>query len=1645
MPSTSPVDTNGALGFERHFTKDFGGESPFARVEWVEMDAWPDELRYFVKGIRVPSFWTQNQLNIVSKLYLSKSQTTPETDIQKMIERIAQQITFQAIKSGYFGHEIADRHANAVDDSAARGTHIELLQLHEPESPAVIFYEELCFLLLHGYGAFNSPVWFNVGRDDRDQQVSACFILGAEDTTESLAGNCIREINIFRGGSGAGKSVSAVRGKNEKLGGGGTASGPVSFMRADDAWAGTIKSGGKCLAPWQKVYTATGPVAVSELAELEEFITLSYDPPAGRFKAKRARAWKAEVKQLVEIVTDKGRFYLSDDHPVKLSTGEYRKAGDLAPNNSLFSCSIDESEGRRRVHLKNGRKGKEFMYRLVAQDVMGVDIDGLAIHHVDENVLDDRPSNLKGMTQAEHARLHASQYIADGTHPFQGELEPRTGELNGMHSSGSFWQDEEKAQAYRSKQSSILLERDTAAGMQVTAADQKMLNLAFEVLNAGYPVDTFDEYVAGRKAVRGDLGKSKARVLEIIESRFGSYEQFKSELDRRNHRVQEVNIVGYQQTYDVEVDCPTPDDKSPMTGHNFLIWDGDSNFGSGVIVANTRRAAKLVCLSADHPDIFDFIDAKSREEDRLRILAEAGLDISFSEIGERNVAEVTSFQNANNSVTVTDEFMRKSTEDHAVPENWPLINRTDGSVADLVGASDILNKISEAAHNCACPGLQFSDAMNRMHTTPVLDGVASPINSTNPCFPGETLVDTSEGKMRIDDLADMYAAGKPLPFAFGFDRKTALPAMKRIRQAWMSKMVTELVEITTDKGITFRCTPDHKILTRTHGRDSGGGEYVEAQNLVPGQRLRKIGRTVNEQRSERRSILHRCTEENANGTQIQARFMWTQAYGPIPEGMDVHHINDDPTDDRLSNFELVEAGEHQSAHSSGPGNGRFINADERELVEVYEAVENKHKSGYVTISRWNTYIRENGLVGQIPLAKYDDRAIRGISWEGFVAWARSNRQLVNDSVKQVEFITFERAVPVYDISVEDIHNFGVAVEGEEHSIVVSNCGEYMSNDDTSCNLASLNLMKFFDREATGHFRTTDFIKAVEIFTTAMDVLVEFAYYPDEIIGDRTRKLRQLGLGYANMGAILMANGWAYDSEPARDYAASITALLTGTAYRQSSVMAKALKPFHYYAENSKAMLKVIRTHVASAHAFFDEISQSDASSLSLSIASDAATVWAEAFAIGTADGYRNAQATVIAPTGTISFLMQCDTTGIEPGFSLVQYKELAGGGSMVLINGSVHEGLRSLGYTSDRIKELELLLENGDVDRFSKSLGGDDHLVFAGAGDISPTGHIKMMAAVQPFVSGSISKTINMDESATVADINEAYVYAWQLGVKDLAIYRNNSKARQVISTAPKKDYEAPVVTDLGPVDVKIDVPELAAMVESFGPPEHDDGRLERRRMPRTRQSVTHKIHIKSSLGENEGYIQVGMYPDGSPGELFVAGFGKHGGFTQNALSALATAMSIGLQYGIPLEVFTRKLAWVADETGGMVVPGDEPMAIRETKSIIDYIARWLVGQFGTVDQHDDHGVLTPALKARKSAELDAIAAQEDTVIKWDMSSHASNGAVDLHTNGAAALVERVKHLQAGDGPGCPECSTRMQRTGGCHTCPQCGFNTGCG
>ncbi len=574
------------------------------------------------------------------------------------------------------------------------------------------------------------------------------------------------------------------------------------------------------------------------------------------------------------------------------------------------------------------------------------------------------------------------------------------------------------------------------------------------------------------------------------------------------------------------------------------------------------------------------------------------------------------------------------------------------------------------------------------------------------------------------------------------------------------------------------------------------------------------------------------------------------------------------------------------------------------------------------------------------------------------------------------------------------------------------CSEYMFLDDTACNLASLNLMKYLN--SNGTFDVEAFRHAVDITITAQEILVDNASYPTPRIAENSHKFRPLGLGYANLGALLMSMALPYDSDGGRDMAGAVTALMCGEAYAQSARIAERLGPFAGYAVNREPMLDVIRMHR-------DALRPIKPENVQPSLLGAAQTSWDAALALGEKYGYKNSQVTVLAPTGTIGFMMDCDTTGVEPDLALVKYKKLVGGGVIKIVNNTVPQALLHLGYSPEETSQIVSYIDkNGKIEgapgfKPEHLAVFDCSLATAGGRSIAWRGHLKMMAAAQPFLSGAISKTINMPEESTIEDVMQAYIESWKLGVKAVAIYRDNSKGSQPLSAAgDKKDTAQQAQIAARPPDGQAKAAEtpspLAEQRELFI-------RAHRRKMPVERASITHKF----SIGGHEGYITVGMYESGEPGEIFIK-MAKEGSTLSGFMDGFALSVSIGLQYGVPLKALVDKFINTRFEPAGYT---GHP-AIPYAKSVLDYLARWLGGRFISRDYltHDGEAALPAATVVASPAVAPAFIPQ----LTDDNPSSASAASRPMF-DGA---------------PTCSECGMLMTPNGACYKCENCGGTSGC-
>jgi ribonucleoside-diphosphate reductase alpha chain len=1214
----------------------------------------------------------------------------------------------------------------------------------------------------------------------------------------------------------------------------------------------------------------------------------------------------------------------------------------------------------------------------------------------------------------------------------------------------------------------------------------------------------------------------------------------------------------------------------------------------------TRRAAKMVCLDLDHPDVEQFVNWKVREEIKVAAMVEGlknlpaeqkelaqklGLKLDFDFNGEAYYT--VSGQNSNNSVRISNAFFEALAND----DDWKLTSRINGKTLKTLKARALWDQVAFAAWRCADPGVQYDTTINQWHTCPA----SGRINASNPCVTGDTRVLTPGGIWRrIDQMIHL-----PARIVTNVDSKQI-----HVVEGAFPTGTREVFELTTESGYSVKLTADHKVWTTDRG-------WVEAKALRPSDHVRLMAEAA-------------CVEEV--GEPVDARvftlagLMLSDANGALTS------INLDRTlADESRRFEFAEY-----AHENwGMIEVLAGNADQATLTTTLtnrRLVSRVSAFGRIDRDTGHRRLSDDAFTAGLAAQKYILRGLftadavvdqsvtlrstsAGLLQDvqtllmGFgIKSIRTSKSLtiapaslgafvthigLADSVKSqsLEAIAAVDAAgsntdrvlglrplgkqPVYDLT-EPVTSSFVA-----NGVTVHNCSEYMFLDDTACNLASLNVMRFFDAEKRS-FDVESFRHAIRLWTVVLEISVLMASFPSEEIARLSYRYRTLGLGYANLGALLMQAGIAYDSEKGRAFCAAVTAVLTGESYATSAEMAKEHGAFAGLADNRDHMIRVMRNHRRAAYnaapseyegldirpVGIDATQFTDRDTLvSSSLLKVARGCWDRCLALGEQHGYRNAQSTVIAPTGTIGLLMDCDTTGVEPDFALVKFKKLAGGGYFKIANQSVEPALRNLGYSDDQIGDMlkfvlgtlslrnsphinfESLLAKGfthdelkkiedslptmfelgfafsawtlgkaffdrigiaesewqspgfnllrklgfkkkQIDEASAVICGrgtvegaphlkSEHLsVFdcankcgkTGQRFIAPAGHIRMMAAAQPFISGAISKTINLPNEATVEEIKECYQLSWELGLKANALYRDGSKLSQPLNIKSDADEEEDSEENIEAA--KTEVADLVAAASTLATdasniepaPEHTKiierivervvERPLRRRLPDTRHALTHKFDV----GGHEGYITVGLYEDGTPGEVFIT-MAKEGSTIGGLMDTIATLVSVALQYGVPVESLVRKFEHVRFEPAGMTRNQDIPFA----KSPVDYIFRWLAMEFvdGYRAAHSprrqeptDQPV---AVAPRRSSNghgtrMETVDVDPATVGVGSVERTDSSGLL----NKIAAkpirfdpLSQQGANMQS-DAPACHSCGSVTVRSGTCYKCLNCGASLGC-
>jgi ribonucleoside-diphosphate reductase alpha chain len=1134
----------------------------------------------------------------------------------------------------------------------------------------------------------------------------------------------------------------------------------------------------------------------------------------------------------------------------------------------------------------------------------------------------------------------------------------------------------------------------------------------------------------------------------------------------------------------------------------------------------TRRAAKMVVLDIDHPDVADFIQTKAREEEKVRVLRDAGFDM---DLGGKDIISVQ-YQNANNSVRVSDEFM------HAVEEGkeFDLLARRTGEVIERVDAKNLFRMMAQAAWECADPGIQYDNTINDWHTNPE----SGRITASNPCFPADQRVVTDKGLIRIGDL--VRRAANEEQFAIytndvtaGADPQDRVTATTPIR--YMVTGRNEILELRFSDGARLRCTPSHRIWTANRG-------WVHAEELTADDRVvrsfQHAPRPLADHRLPMNAVLQVQYERTLKPLHLPdkwdeefAHYLgWLVGDGCIDarEGNAVTVYGSDEDKEvvlprhhalltRITGFESkpsVQPNGTLQLRVTREAFGQFLyqlgvaegHAPDKVVPSgVYEAPEDavtaflrglfdadgcvvhqaSNETRYVGLGSRSEelligvqellaslgigsriyktsakkmasfhYVRKDGTEATYGSngPSYDLRITAGAIRDFYrlISFSLPGKQAkLAEIIEQTGYYKVDRTVRIVSRESKGFQTTYNLTEPRNHSYivggtVVANCSEYLSLDNSSCNLASINLLKFLRQDDT--FDAARFAKLTELIITAMDISITFADFPTEKIATTTRAYRQLGIGYANLGALLMATGHAYDSEGGRAIAAAITSLMTGTAYRTSAELAAVVGPYDGYARNAEAHKRVIRKHAAAS----EDIHPVGA--MEQPILDLASRTWQECIELGVTNGYRNAQASLLAPTGTIGLMMDCDTTGIEPDLALVKFKKLVGGGSMQIVNQTVPRALRNLGYPHEQVEAItEYIAEHGHVVN-APGLRLEHYEVFdcaMGERAISAMGHVRMMAAVQPLLSGSISKTVNLPETATVEDIERIYFEGWKLGLKALAVYRDNCKVGQPLSDARKKPAEAEAET---------------AAAQAPAAVEPHDRRPVRRRLPRQRPATVTRFSVAGA----EGYMTASSYPDDGIGEVFLK-LGKQGSTLAGVMDAFSMAISVGLQYGIPLDSYVAKFTNMRFEPAGLT---DDP-DIRIASSVMDYIFRRLALDHLPYDARAELGILSAAERAAEVAGHDPAGLSEDP----DPEELAQSAAVEQPLNTERAAVQppapvpaspsvpsppvpaaphssteliEAQQGRTADAPLCLTCGTKMRPAGSCYVCEGCGSTSGC-
>ncbi|OLS24553.1 MAG: Vitamin B12-dependent ribonucleotide reductase [Candidatus Heimdallarchaeota archaeon LC_2] len=1552
--------------------------------------------------------------------------------------------------------------------------------------------------------------------------VHNCFINSVEDTMDSILDLAKTEGLIFKYGSGSGVNLSKLRAKGESLSTGGTSSGPISFMKGYDSFAGSIKSGGKCYKKGTLVSTPDGLIPIQDLAIGDLVLTHEGTRPINDFMINgKKQCFLVQTIEGYNVEVTAGHkfaYWHAELGNFLTKPIEEFKEGEqlyllLQPSLGGKEILLTHPERTYQKHETTTNEMKlpkilndKFAYILglmygdgnITEELWRIrisfSIDETGMRSIDQflsycrDLFKDEPFKQEGRgnyviynyTRKRLLQLLQINSLAKGKGDnlqFPKQLFTAKPNIRSSFIAGYFDADGNYQRrggfsfssidpVYLKNIQKLLLTLGIPSKLKVTRAETGNWKTLYRLYVVGstftqlfanhigqYSVKVQDQFIPSNKTNKG-WGYRDIEYGDIHQWGVKGTRQFiERKLGHSNPTVGYGGVVAISEKFPEEVvglissrlsQCVPVTLKTVSPSEIAETYDievaGEHLLSAnGIYASNTRRAAKMVLLDVWHPDVIDFIDSKANEEKKAWALIDAGYDGSFTGEAYSSVF----FQNANHSIRVTDEFMDNVLTDG----KWDLKKVTNNDIVRSIKAREILNKVSEATHLCGDPGLQYSTTINKWHTCKV----SGPINASNPCVTGDTKILLPDGRLkRIDQLID-----QPTEISTNLDGRIVSHSMA----GSFSTGNKPVYLLTTKSGYKIKLTADHRIWTENRGfvearflekddfvrlavnptpqfEEIEDKEFYQMIGLYLGDgHTSKVGGTDRLEIKitmaiEEESILQKIEDyvafnferkthkDNPSTVKYQNNVAYyttgaSSVIDAILQYVDLSRKSHEKyLSDEILNLPLSEKKGILQGLFTADGTvsnygdkSQYISLDSTSL-ELLQGVQlTLLNFGVKSKLYLNRRLSNKSLLpdGKGGLKEYSVRQMHSLrisrssrinfeKYVGFLEGSSKNLALkqMNQNVSTYLDKPVDRVYSLDFIGDEDVYDLTESVTNSfiANGITVHNCSEYVFLDDTACNLASINLMKY--RNEDGSFNVDAFIHTVNIIISAQEIIVGRSSYPTTIIEENSHIYRTLGIGYTNLGALLMSLGLAYDSDEARNMTAAITSLMTGQSYLQSSKIAANLGAFSGYSRNSEAMLTVMNMHRNAANKL-------NSKAVDENLFEKAQSVWTDVVEHGIEYGYRNAQVSVIAPTGTISFMMDADTTGIEPDIALIKYKKLVGGGYMKIINTTVPLALKQLGYLPKEIDTIINYINEKGVAEGAPGLKEPHLSVFDcsiksqnSTRTIPHMAHVTMMAAAQPFISGAISKTVNMPEDSTIDDINEVYIKAWQMGVKAVAIYRDNSKRLQPLNTEDESGTKA----DIGK---KYD-----EVIQHPGPI--------RRRLPETRDSKIHKFEVNG----HEGYIIVGLYDDETPGEVFVK-MSKQGSTLGGVMDTVAVLTSMSLQYGVPLSALIRKFIHSKFEPSGMTKNPKIPIA----SSIIDYIFRWLALEFLPKEERPG-------------------------IIDYTELTEEDSNPTQVYKSVSPAVTGSTPTEFVDDNQICFQCGAIAIRSGSCYACPECGSTSGC-